>query len=161
MNNKKSKVWNLDSTIKIISTIITISAFFLGIYQFGYNQKALKNLEYEKIFTIDSLQSEQRLLEKKMEVYSKIGESVGSILSIDKMDTNFSISVMHFEKIYYGEAIIVEDSSVNKIMKLFKFSTNDYQEGFIGKTQLNLIGMALCDSLKKDIQNKKTVYHYK
>lgn len=148
----------LDTVIKISPIIISTLAIFIGFHQFNSNQKSLKYIEFKKIYTNDSLKSEQRLIEKKLEVYSKIGESVGAILSLNKLDTNFTNHVSDFEKIYYGEALIIEDTTVNKTMKIFRFSTHDYIGGSISKEQLNEIGMALCDTLKKTIWKKKTAY---
>ena len=147
-----------DIIVKVAGLLIPIITIIIGVHQFNMSQTDLKILEMKKIFTNDSLDVEQRLREEKIRVYSKISESVGTILAHDAIDSALKTSIENFKQIYYGQALIVEDSSVNEIMHVFRLSVDDYMGGFITKIVLNNIGMELCDSLRCVFPIKKNVY---
>jgi hypothetical protein len=141
----------------LFTVMIAAMAIFVGVWQFESSQRRLKELEFQKIRTQDSLLTEERLREKKIEVYSKISESVGAILADDKIDSVLQENIYSFTKIYYGQALMIEDSSVNKMMRLFRDKADDYcNYRDTDKLKMNNIGMALCDTLKKAIG--KNVY---
>jgi hypothetical protein len=153
------KNWPLiEKIIKVITPCVPIIAVIIGLIQFERGQTKLKDLEYQKIYQTDSLRTEQRLLEKKIDVYTKISEYVGALLAKDTIDSIFKQDAVNFNKIYYGEALLIMDSSVNKIIKRFKNSIDYYIDGDINIDELKTTGFELSDSIKMTIWRRKTVY---
>ncbi len=157
MEDKRHNYW--DIFFKGFTSILFTITVFGGILQFTWQQKNLKILEFAKMYTIDSLKFEQTIVEKRLEVYFSIGESIGIILSHDKNDSAFRKYIDDFEKLYYGEGLLIEDLSVNRSMKDFRTVILDYvNDRDISKFQVNDIGMTLIDSLKLSLLKRKSVY---
>ena len=145
--------WNF--LIKLSTVVVYVTTVFVGIYQFNYEQQKNTELEYQKIRVNDSISFQNSMWEKKLKVYTKIGKSIGKIISIPEKDTIPAKLIRDFEEIYYGEAILVEDTTVSRSLTHFRRSIYDYKSGFISDFQLKEIGMHLAGELKTAIQRKQ------
>jgi hypothetical protein len=144
-----------DIRAKFITLVLTIVTVFVGICQFNREQRNIVILQYKLLAANDSIKAVNRLWEQKIQVYSDIGTSVGSILSCRQQDTVLDNQIQKFEILYYGEALIVEDSSVNKMMSKFKQDIDAYKGGFLSLFQLKIVGMALSKRLRENISEKR------
>lgn len=150
--------WITDIRLRTFTLIITIVTVFISVHQFNKEQRNIKELELQKLYTIDSLKVEEKLREKRVEIYFKISETVGAILAHDHINETLLASIERYETIYYGEALTIEDLQLNKAMFNFKISIEDYLNEFITKEKLNRIGMKLIAILKQHTLNEKSVY---
>ncbi|MGZ4055089.1 MAG: hypothetical protein ACXVPU_02140 [Bacteroidia bacterium] len=152
-SNPKKSVWEIIA--QITSAILPLVAIIIGVVQFNTGQRKNIELEYYKARMNDSIDFSNKLWEKKLNVYTSVSKSIASLISVSDNKKISASEIRAFEEIYYGEAILVEDSTVNSLITHFHRSINDYNRGFIGEVQLKLIGMEVCSSLKDAIRTKK------
>lgn len=163
-SNDNTPLWEI--VIQIITGFIPLAAIIAGVWQFNKGQRQNIELEYSKsrqnieleshkARMADSIQFYNRLYEKKITVYTTISKSIAVILSqpnTNKIDPKL---IREFEQMYYGEAILVEDSLSNSALNDFHRAIGDFNDKAIGIKQLKQIGMAACITLKDGIQNKE------
>jgi hypothetical protein len=150
---KEPPDWNF--LIRLSTIAVYVTTVFIGIYQFNYEQQKNTELEYERIRVNDSINFENSIWEKKLEVYTNIGKSIGKIISLGDEEKVSETLVREFEELYYGEAILVEDTIVSKGLAHFRRSVYDYNSGFISTFQLKEIGIHLAEELKVGIQTRR------
>ncbi len=87
---------------------------------------------------------------KKQAVYIEIATAVGQLLAHPERDSVFVKNFESYKTLYYGEALMFEDTVVNHAMKQFKETTGDYYDGEINTKELRLkeVGMNLVLKLK-------------
>jgi uncharacterized protein YxeA len=157
MDDPTYKKW--DIRVKLITVIISISAAFIGIYQFNKGQKNVVILEQNLIAKRDSVNTVNRLWEHKIKVYTEIGSSIGAILAYEKRDSTLDRYIKNFEILYYGEGIMVEDSTIAARMNKFKDEIKTYKDtGYISLNQLKLLGMGLVNKIKENIEYKRILH---
>jgi hypothetical protein len=155
-NNRPGKEppdWNF--LIRLSTVAVYVTTVFIGIYQFNYEQQKNTELEYERIRVNDSINFQNSIWGKKLEVYTSLGKSIGKIISLGENDSIPKGLVRDFEELYYGEAILVEDTIVSKGLAHFRRSIYDYESGFISTFQLKEIGIHLAEDLKSGIQTRR------
>jgi hypothetical protein len=145
--------WNF--LIRLSTVAVYVTTVFIGIYQFNYEQQKNTELEYKRIRINDSINFENSMWSKKLEVYTSLGRSIGRIISLGENDSIPKNLVREFEELYYGEAILVEDTIVSKGLTHFRRSIYDYRSGFISTYQLKEIGIHLAEDLKVGIQKRR------
>ena len=139
--------WKLTSVLLnnaniVLSLLFQALIIVVGIWEFGVTQKSIIRNDV-------SLKLQQR----KIETYFKIGEVTGAILANEAFDSTFKRDVSKFYGLYYSEAILLDDSSLNKSMAHFRFAIHDYINCRISKFDLNNVGFQFADSLKAATHN--------
>ena len=152
------KIPSLEKLHKIYVVLIPVVTFLVGIYQYVVGQKEVKTLEFAKMITADSLKTEQHLMEKQVDIYFKIGQSVGNILADEDRCDELNNHMEAFRVLYYGEGLIVYDPALSQAMKSFKDASDMFDRKGISKNQLDSSGEALCEILRELVFQKKSVY---
>jgi hypothetical protein len=129
---------NTKSTLQLVIPIIVA---IIGVGQYIHGQKMLSEHE-----------SRQRLEQKKFEVYFKIGEYMGAIISHANMDSSFQKDLGRFYGLYYGEALLLDDSAVDKTITAFRFACRDYMLARLTKSEFTQKGFELADTLRSSIK---------
>lgn len=117
------------------------------------NNPTAKAPASEIVIKQEPLPKENFLQIKKQETYIAVSNAVGYMLAHEKRDTVLKKNYENFKKLYYGKALLLEDSSVNMAMRHFSGCTGDYldHDMFTTVTDWKSAGMGLIDSMRKYI----------
>jgi len=103
-----------DLRIKIVGTIITLLAIAIGIYQYFHRQAHENYMEFKR-----------NIWQKQMATYTESCKYAG-LIAMNPYDGDFEDNVKNFGGLYWGDMIMVEDSTVSKAMKDFYYAIIDF-----------------------------------
>lgn len=134
---------------KKLTTINTYSAIGLqliviivSIWNVYYAQKLLSKHD-----------ATQRFEQKKFDTYFRISESVGAVLAHDSINDDFKKDVNQFYKLYSGEALLIDDTTITQLLSDFRFLCRDYLNGRTSLSTFRNEGFVLGDSLRIAVKN--------
>ena len=104
MEDKTYNTW--DVIVKVLGFLATAVSIYLGIYQFGKQEKDAANLELKKNFWTSQNQ-----------VYSDICKNAGAMVANLGDTKAFSTEKVKFLSAYYGQMVLVEDPKVDSNMR--------------------------------------------
>lgn len=139
--------------VTLVGTILTV---IFGVHNFNKGQEQNTLLQYSLIKSKDSVDFNNKLWEKKAAVFTELSKSIGEIISTSDGDSLSKSGMISFQKLYYGEAILVEDSTVNANLVFFKNSLEDYQRHLISMQQLKPIAIGTITILSQAYQKHET-----
>jgi hypothetical protein len=111
MEEKSYKFW--DFIIKSLGFIATSASILIGLSQFSAKEKAAAELEFNRNFW-----------QKQNELYANVCRSAGTMAAAIDDSVAFKKEKLNFLSLYYGEMILVEDSTVEKAMRELKSYTD-------------------------------------
>lgn len=125
MDSEAANFWEV--WIKAIGTFLTVMTLLFVVYQFTWtaNDNARKeresrieqaNLAAGANLNAAKMQAVTRYWEKRLEVYGKISQAVGSIAETAPDSPEFATAKKQFLSLYWGEAVLTEDAATEKAM---------------------------------------------
>lgn len=145
---KEGRYRKWDTLVKLVTTVLSIIALFVGIWQFSAQQKNITLLEYDLIARKDSIDFRKKLWENKVSVYTAVCTTTGELLSTIDDSILFDKALFDFEKLYYGQTTFVEDTLVEDHLIDFRLACYDYKKGMISPWDLKKEGLALIKACK-------------
>lgn len=114
MDSEAANFWEV--WIKAIGTFLTVATLLFGVYQFTWTVN--DNARKERVSREEAAktQASNRYWEKRMEVYGKISQAVGSIAETAPDSPEFATAKKQFLSLYWGEAVLTEDAATEKAM---------------------------------------------
>ena len=152
MQDTEYRKW--DIRVKLITTMLTITSIFLGLYQFNTSQTNNIKLEHQLIKTRDSIETVNKMWEQKINVYTEVGTAIGNILAnIGKDSTDKYIR--DYLILYYGKSILVQDTTVQNKMNNFRLEILLYNKGYATEGDIKEKGRLLGEAIRDNIEIKR------
>jgi hypothetical protein len=139
----------------IITALIAISSFWVGIYQFQETQKReIEKLrtEFSNSIALSEKEFRRRFYEKQLDLYFDISRTAAQI-SIAKDSTETEKLHQHFLEIYNGNINIVQDQQVMNAAKQFEQSFNEYKSNQPSSDELQASARALSEACRNSIRD--------
>lgn len=153
MEENTHRKW--DVAIQLFGSILTLVGILIGVWQFNAGQKENLHVEDKLMKSRDSLETVNKLWEQKITVYAEIGTAVGGILASTGKDS-IDGYIKNYLILYYGKAIIVQDSIVRKKMNGFRTEIYHFLNNNSSEEKLKAKGRALGDAIRQSIRKKSS-----
>ena len=102
-----------DIIIKCLGFIVTSASILIGLSQFSAKERAAAELEFNRAFW-----------QKQNELYANVCRYAGTMAAAVNDSVAFKKEKQNFLSLYYGEMVLVEDSTVGKAMRELKSYTD-------------------------------------
>jgi hypothetical protein len=135
------KNMSLESVLKVMTALITAGGFIFGIITFQAQQKNIQTESFK-----------MKLWEKKLNVYSTLSDIAGNIIVFRNDSLALDSLGDEFDKIYYSSLILIDDSSVEKSIRLYKDDLSDYRREFISIIELKKSQIRLMRSFGRSLK---------
>src|SRR5205809_3006547 len=107
MEEKNYKSW--DMIIKALGFAATVTSILIGLFHYSGEQARAADLEFKRNFW-----------QKQNELYAEVCRNAGTMAAaVDDLEV-FKKQKENFLSLYYGELVLVEDSTVEKAMRELK-----------------------------------------
>lgn len=103
-----------DLWVKIIGAFLTLLTICIGIFQYFHGQSHENYMEFKR-----------NVWQKQLHTYTEACKYAG-LIAMNPHDEEFEDNVKKFGGLYWGEMIMVEDSTVSKAMKDFYYAVIDF-----------------------------------
>jgi hypothetical protein len=107
MDATKLQMW--DTIIKGLGLGATAVSIYIGIVHFNQGQKQAADLEFNRNFW-----------QKQNEVFSEVCKKAGAMAANIDNEAEFEKEKKEFSSMYYGEMVLVEDATVDSMMRELK-----------------------------------------
>ena len=142
MSNSKNYI---DSFSKIVASLVAAGGFVWGVVEFQQRQFFNETHEFRR-----------RLWERKLETYTNLQNISGNIIIHRNNPELLDSLQVEFDRLYYSEMLMVEDSLVEAKVIGYREALNDFIEGvkgekgehFLKKKQIEMM-RELSTSLKR------------
>ena len=113
-SQKEFKLKVGDLGVKIIGIFLTLLTISIGIFQYFHSQSHENYMEFKR-----------SIWQKQLNTYTEACRYAG-LIAMNPNDREFEENVKKFGGLYWGEMIMVEDSTVSKAMKDFYYAIIDF-----------------------------------
>lgn len=113
-NQKEFKLKLGDLWVKIIGAFLTLLTISIGIFQYFNSQSHENYMEFKR-----------NIWQKQLNTYTEACKYAG-LIAMNPHDDEFEKNVKIFGGLYWGEMIMVEDTTVSKSMKDFYYAIIDF-----------------------------------
>jgi|SRR5689334_13805516 len=141
--------------IPVITVLIAVFSFWLGIYQFTQQQKT----EMEKLrgeFSYNTALSEKefrrKFYERQLETYFELSKIAGRI-SISDDPTAIKTEYQNFMELYNGQLNIVQDWQVKRASNQFEETLREFVSTQANKEKLQIQARALADACRGSVRD--------
>jgi len=144
MVTNKKKYLTGETIFKILGNGLTIATLIVGIIQYKKTQIYNAKMEF---LSMDN--------KRQVEAYTSLCNSLGKTVAASDDSATYVKQFKEFISIYYGDIILIEDSTIENMIKDLRFYLEDFNYQDEDRNQLKLKIKELADSCRVSIERKR------
>ena len=141
--------------VEAVAPLLTVAGILLGVWQFHAGARETAEREREAAQREDVQEFRREVWREQLAVVRRIGATVGGVTSAIESGPQFDTAVQEFEALYWGPAIFVRDTTVERTLHDFHLGIIDLRAGREdGANRLRELGEAVVEASRLSLQRE-------